>query len=162
MKYSQKNKIKQNYKMWTKKNYFIKIFMIRGIGYRHYLTNNDLTFNTRICDLTTSKFYADLSDLNSLNKIKFLTFKFLKFLNIKAGHTVDLLQPISKHIFIKILKKERKLIIYGKLKQKVNNFAQKIYEYRRPSVYTGRGIRQKQVKYIYKIGKKDKQKGKSF
>jgi ribosomal protein L6P/L9E len=73
-----------------------------------------------------------------------------------------LVQPVSKYINIKTNKKDRKLIIYGNHKKYINNFTKLIYDYRKPSIYTGRGIRQKYMKISYKAGKKDKQKGKSF
>jgi ribosomal protein L6P/L9E len=87
---------------------------------------------------------------------------FNRYVVIRAGHTVDLLQPLVKNIFAKTLKKDRKLLLYGFDKHLVNDLASKIYRYRTPSVYTGRGVRKKHCEVLKKAGKKDKQKGKIF
>jgi len=81
---------------------------------------------------------------------------------VRAGHSTDLYLPLPNDIFAKTSKKDRKLVIYGFDKQQVNNLARVIFNYRPPSVYTGRGIRRKHLKPIRKAGKKDKQKGRVF
>jgi len=85
-----------------------------------------------------------------------------KYLVLRAGHNVDLIQPIPKKVFVKTKKKDRKLIIFGKNKKIVSNFCKNLYFYRPPSVYTGKGIKYKYAQVVKKAGKKDKQKGKSF
>jgi len=84
------------------------------------------------------------------------------FLVVRAGHTKDLLDPLYKNLYIKSLKRDRKIIIYGSNKQLINNLYKKLFRYRKPSPYTGRGIRRKHIRVLRKIGKKDKQKGKLF
>jgi len=68
---------------------------------------------------------------------------------------VELVQPIPQNIIIKIIKKNRKIIICSQDKQSLANFTKKLHFYRPPSAYTGRGIRQKHVKVLRKIGKRD-------
>src|SRR5688572_13650154 len=111
--------------------------IIRGIGYRAYYIINDLNLNDG-------------------------EFKFSKYLLIRAGHTADLYVGIPDNIFIKINKKDRKLVISGNSKILVTSIHSKIINYRGPSIYTGRGIRTKGSIPVRKAGKKDKQKGKSY
>jgi len=91
-----------------------------------------------------------------------IEFPYARYLVIRAGHTKDLYLPLLEGVYIKTSKKDRKMVIYGPNKQQINNLARAIFNYRQPSVYTGRGIRRKHLKPIRKAGKKDKQKGKAF
>jgi ribosomal protein L6P/L9E len=116
---------------------YSKILIIRGIGFRAKFVINDV------------------EDKNN-------EFQFSKYLIIRAGHTTDLYVGIPPNINIKISKKDRKLVIFGRSKVAVMALYKKISNYREPSAYTGRGIRTKGTKPIRKAGKKDKQKGKSF
>jgi ribosomal protein L6P/L9E len=125
-------------KKWGHYSLFSKVMIIRGIGYRAYYISNDLCIN---------------------NDQEFL---YSKYLLIRAGHTSDLYIGLPKTISIKISKKDRKLVIYGPSKILVSAIHKKIVTYRKPSVYTGRGIRTKGSKPIRKAGKKDKQKGKAY
>jgi len=59
------------------------------------------------------------------------------FLVVRAGHTKDLLNPLYKNLYIKSLKRDRKIIIYGSNKQLINNLYKKLFRYRKPSPYTG-------------------------
>jgi ribosomal protein L6P/L9E len=70
--------------------------------------------------------------------------------------------PIPNQIGVRVLKKDRKLIIYGASKVLVADFARKLYNYHRPSVYTGRGVRYKKGVVRRKLGKKDVRKGRRF
>jgi len=81
---------------------------------------------------------------------------------VRAGHTKDLYQPTPEGIFLKSSKKNKKLVVYGKDKAELGRFVTDLVRYRKPSVYTGRGIRYKLLKVIRKAGKKDKQKGRAF
>lgn len=125
---------------WGNKTFFFKILVFRGIGYRATYIVNKLQ-----------------------NKASGL-FKYKRYLLIRAGHTIELVLPMAETVFAKVKKKERKLILYGENKQLINFFASSVLKYRKPSLYTGRGIREKHIKVIRKI-RKDKQKqkkGKKF
>jgi len=125
--------------LWGSDIPFTKVLIIRGIGYK--------------------SFYM----LNNVNKVEDKSeLLFNKYLVVRAGHTLDLIQPVPLGISIKIKKKERKLIISGANKKVVSDLFLKLYSYRKPSAYTGRGLRKKHAKLTQKVGKKDKQKGKSF
>jgi len=39
-----------------------------------------------------------------------------RYLIIRAGHTLDLVQPLPANLFIKTFRKDRKLVIFGKIK----------------------------------------------
>jgi len=129
--------------IWGKNTPFVKILVIRGIGFRAQLLLND----------------ALKIDQNILNNEVFINytkeFQYKKYLIIRAGHSVELVQPIPQNIIIKIIKKNRKIIICSQDKQSLANFTKKLHFYRPPSAYTGRGIRQKHVKVLRKIGKRD-------
>jgi len=120
--------------------------IIRGIGYRVYHICND----------------NNLGVNSTFNYSINTEFPNTSYLIVRAGHTTDLYQPIPAIIGIKISKKDRKLVIFCTRHSRVNYWANIIANYRRPSVYTGRGIRLKGVKITRKAGKKDKQKGKAF
>lgn len=115
---------------------FIKIFIIRGIGYQADIIENDLM------DSAVKEFPYD------------------RYLSLRVGHSYNLYIPIPNYIGIKVSHKDRKLIIYGANKEKVANFAKKVWKLRLPSVYTGRGIRIKKAMHRRKLGKKDIRKGK--
>lgn len=162
LKYLTTSNTLKKYQLWVNTNtLFSSSIIIRGIGYRVFLLENDLLNTNAIATIKTSY-------INSIKKdcIEFETAAIelinTRYLIIRAGHTTDLYIPLKPSIFIKTAKKERKITIYGKNKQEVQDLVLKIYNYRRPSAYTGRGIRLKHIKPIRKVGKKDKQKGKSF
>ncbi len=136
------NTLNQNL-IWSQNSLYCKTLIIRGIGYRAYLLINDTyignKFNQTIKEYTNNR-----------------------YLQIRAGHTLDLCLPLPSNIRIKILKKDRKLVVASSSKQNVTYFVRKLLDYRGPSAYTGRGIRIKGSIPLRKAGKKDKQKGKSF
>lgn len=115
---------------------FVKTFVIRGIGYQADIIENEL--------------------LGSVVK----EFPYNRYLSLRVGHSYNLYIPIPDYIGIKVSHKDRKLVIYGANKEKVANFAKKIWKLRLPSVYTGRGIRIKKAMHRRKLGKKDIRKGK--
>lgn len=124
--------------------------IIRGIGYRAFLLVNDFVNQTKEVMVPV------------VNKTIETEFLYSRYLLIRAGHTTDLYQGVPESITIKTSKKDRKLIISGPDKSLVNYLAMKVVSYRKPSVYTGRGVRLKKAKQIRKAGKQDKQKGKGF
>jgi len=88
--------------------------------------------------------------------------QFSRFLIVRVGHTTDTVLPLSKFIAIKSHKKERKITIYGYSKIEVRNLAKTIYKMRKPSPYTGRGIKFKHVRVRYKKVRKTKAGGRAF
>jgi len=155
--------------------------IIRGIGYRIFFIENDFLvmkaeqgLKTTTRDFSNSQ-QREIHDQNNshVTSNEFdesmsywakasIEFPYSRYLIVRAGHTEDLYLPLKKNMFIKTSKKDRKMVIYGPDKQQINNLARHIFNYRPPSVYTGRGIRRKHLKPTRKEGKKDKQKGKSF
>jgi ribosomal protein L6P/L9E len=87
---------------------------------------------------------------------------YAKYLIINAGHTENLHQSLPVTLRSKTTKKDRKLTIFSSFKSEVSYLSKLVIQYRQPSVYTGRGIREKGTRVLRKAGKKDKQKGKSF
>jgi len=81
---------------------FVKIFIIRGIGYQADIIENDLV------DSTVKEFPYD------------------RYLSLRVGHSYNLYIPVPNYIGIKVSHKDRKLIIYGVNKEKVANFAKKV------------------------------------
>jgi ribosomal protein L6P/L9E len=112
---------------------FYKILMIKGIGYQADIIN---------CKDVTNEF------------------NFKRYLFLRVGHSFNLYKSIPNYIGIKVLHKDRKILIYGCNKNIVENFSSSVYKLRSPSVYTGRGIRIKKFNHIRKLGKKDIKKGK--
>lgn len=158
---------------WGAYKPYTKSLIIRGIGYRMFILENDYTETLELQQNfinkdrpISSQFikYEQNTDDDNVQYFNnfFLEFNNLRYLLIRAGHTMDLYLPLTKDISIKTAKKDRKITIYGINKNYVNNLAREIFNYRKPSVYTGRGIRRKHIKPIKKAGKKDKQKGKAF
>jgi large subunit ribosomal protein L6 len=111
---------------------FVKVFIIRGIGYQ-----------------------VDIVEVSPT-----VEFPFSRYLSLRLGHSSLICKPIPNYIGVKIAHKDRKLVIYGASKEHVSNFAVKIFKLRPPSVYTGRGIRIKKGLHRRKLGKKDIRKGK--
>ena len=139
--------------------------IIRGIGYRAFYVKNDFVKGNLVGNKDGRSEIAITEQKSAAVDQPFsvhLEYPYSKYLIIRAGHTTDLYQPIPIGIFIKTLKKDRKLVVYGRNQTSVNYISKQIAQYRIPSVYTGRGIRFKRQKIIRKAGKKDKQKGKVF
>jgi large subunit ribosomal protein L6 len=112
---------------------FTKVLIIKGIGYQ-----------------------AEVVELNSIKN----EFLYNKYLSLRVGHSFNLYKPIPNFLNIKVLHKDRKIIIEGYNKKSVSNFSKIIFKLRPPSVYTGRGIRIKKGNHKRKLGKKDIKKGK--
>lgn len=112
---------------------YTKTFIIRGIGYRAAYIENLISDDQE--------------------------FPFRCYLSIRVGHSFNLYMPIPELIGVKIIKRDRKLIIYGANKKQVNDYVNYVYKLRPPSVYTGRGIRIKKkvinVNWVKKILEKD-------
>jgi len=97
--------------------------------------------------------HLEVSVVPELNESVDYCLWYTKYLIIRAGHSVDQILPIDQNIHLKVSKKERKLIIFGWNKSIINNFVNRIFNYRRPSAYTGNGIRRKHYTVIRKGGK---------
>lgn len=145
---------------FSKGSKFTSSAIIRGIGYRVFVINNDFISPTQPT-LVHPCFVHSIKDYALLNSVPF-EIPCTRYLVVRAGHTSDLYLPLSPSIFVKAAKKDRKITVYGTSKQEVQNLILYIYNYRQPSAYTGRGVRLKHIKPIRKVGKKDKQKGKAF
>lgn len=130
--------------------------IIRGIGYRAFYVINDYGGQGADANLYTNAELGNLANVVAAECI------YRRFLVIRAGHTTDLYYGIPPGLFVRVLKKDRKLVIFGQSAAGVSYFSKVVSLYRLPSAYTGRGIRYKHIKPIRKAGKKDKQKGKSF
>jgi ribosomal protein L6P/L9E len=85
-----------------------------------------------------------------------------RYLLMRVGYSYLVYAPLPDYLGVKISYKNRKLTMFGQVKQEVMAFANYLYQLRRPSVYTGRGIRFKGRVVPRKLGKKDSRKGKSF
>jgi ribosomal protein L6P/L9E len=126
------NKSTNNFKFVTSSPFY-KVLIIKGIGYQ-----------------------ADIINCTSINN----EFIFKKYLFLRVGHSFNLYKSVPNYIGVKVLHKDRKILVYGFNKNLVENFSNSLYKLRMPSVYTGRGIRIKKFNHIRKLGKKDIKKGK--
>jgi len=155
---------------WGQKTPFLKVLIIRGIGYRAFFVPNELCE-----DGLTSTPYDDIyifiytfnfdeimkcSDDKLLNFVSIHEVTYPGYLMLRAGHSLDLYIPMQAKV--RSIKKNRKLMLSASSKEYLNDLAKKAWFYRKPSVYTGRGVRLKGFKVVRKAGKKDKQKGRNF
>ena len=146
---------------------FTKNIIIRGIGYRAFIIINDFSLNYLLNsafilhkrELYFSRLASLASEATQTTKFDFPN---TRYLMVRAGHTRDLYLPLSGNTFVKTSKKDRKLTIASSNNVVAANMAKQLWLYRRPSVYTGRGVRLKHIRSVRKAGKKDKQKGKAF
>jgi ribosomal protein L6P/L9E len=97
-----------------------------------------------------------------LSKVIDIEYTFHSYLVIRAGHIQDMYLGLFNNMLGYITKKDRKLILIANNKENINYLGTFVTAYRKPSVYTGRGLRIKKIIVIRKAGKKDKQKGKAF
>lgn len=118
---------------------FVKVFILRGIGYQASIIENFFT--------------------KTIDRIERLDFPFNRYLLLRVGHSFCLYIPLPLYTGVLVKYKDRKVIIYGPYKDHTFNFASTIGNHRFPSVYTGRGIRSKGYPHIRKLGKKDIRKG---
>lgn len=152
-----------------------KVCIIRGIGYRVQLFNNHYNLLTQCFKPNVCKYEADnrlessfckevltSNEETDWNAINTHEFPHVRYLSLRVGHSAHLYFPVPHYIGIKILKKDRKLVVYGFSQAQVSTFTQFIYSWRPPSVYTGRGIRYKKTRHRRKLGKKDIRKGRFF
>lgn len=176
--------------LWGQNTPYIKVLIIRGIGYRAFHIKNDFVCLTGVNE--HDEFLRQVDFMNTaypernedyryhrykqlVGNEKFdehivlrhwydsaLDFKYSRYLILRAGHSVDKYIPLCPEILVRTLKRDRKLVIYGADKNRVAILAHRAFKYRIPSVYTGRGIRRKHIKVIRKAGKRDQQKGRSF
>jgi hypothetical protein len=142
--------------------------IVRGIGYRAFALQNDLltakiTPEKSFLDITRPT-YTEISATPQIILSRSAIFEFPneRYLSIRAGHTRDMYLPLSNNVRCLTSKKDRKLVIVASNKITAANTAKMVYTYRKPSVYTGRGVRVKHIRPVRKAGKKDKQKGKAF
>jgi len=85
-----------------------------------------------------------------------------RYLIVRVGYSYMTYLPIPDFVGILVSKKDRKLVVYSQSKSLASVFAQSVFNLRKPSVYTGRGIRLKKFSHRRKIGKKDVRKGRVF
>jgi ribosomal protein L6P/L9E len=85
-----------------------------------------------------------------------------RYLVLRAGHTRDLCIPLRNVAVYLTAKKDRKFVVASPNAVEALAFAKRVYNYRPPSAYTGRGVRVKHAKPARKAGKKDKQRGRAF
>lgn len=143
--------------------------IIRGIGYRVFYIHNDIalvqseedalsnpSYNYHTSDQTHPAEDGFEEGFSGWDNSVTNEFAYSRYLVVRAGHTADAYIPLRAGVHVKTSKKNRKLVIYGADKQAIYDIARKVYEYRTPSAYTGRGIRRKHVKVLRKKGKRDK------
>ena len=141
---------------------------MRGIGYRSFAIANDLhSINALNYNFLMQQRQIYASDEPStpvaeFSKIVSFDLQNRNYLMLRAGHTNDLCLPLNPAARAVNSKKNRKLVVISNVHSISSNMAKQLWTYRRPSVYTGRGVRLKHIKPIKKAGKKDKQKGKAF
>jgi ribosomal protein L6P/L9E len=146
---------------------FVKVLIARGIGYRIFALSNDFAGRLDIKPGFKEKarlIYSESREVDAITKMNntVVDLPYSLYLLVRAGHTNDLILPLSAGTMALTSKKDRKLAVLGRNSTAVANTAKRIFSYRPPSAYTGRGIRVKHAKPIRKAGKKDKQKGKAF
>jgi len=147
---------------------FQKTFVIRGVGYRGSIVANylaqaypqcyqklDSSFSTRTYVLTD--YYNAYLDTTSKYE-----FSADRYLVLRVGHSAPSYLPIPNHVRAKIMKKDRKLTLFGQDIDLLSIFAHSVHKLRPPSAYTGRGIRFKGRFVRRKLGKKDTRKGRFF
>jgi len=141
---------------------------MRGIGYRSFAIVNDF-HSIKLLNydflMQQRQIYANdelPTSVHEFSKIVSFDLQNRNYLMLRAGHTNDLCLPLNSAAKAVNSKKNRKLVVISNVQGISSNTAKQLWTYRRPSVYTGRGVRIKHVKPIKKAGKKDKQKGKAF
>lgn len=150
------------------KQSYVKTLIVRGIGYRAFALKNDITkaannINKDFVNYTRPVFTnLELDESQEISQVSRFEFPTAYYLSVRAGHTKDLYLPLHPALRCITSKKDRKLAILCDNKILPANLARTVYVYRRPSVYTGRGVRIKHDRPIRKAGKKDKQKGRAF
>jgi ribosomal protein L6P/L9E len=110
-------------------NFYSKALIIRGIGYQ-----------------------ADILENNNFNH----EFNYSNYLLLRTGHSFQLNKAFITNLGIKVSYKNRKIVIYSSNKNQMSNYLKNIFLTRKPSTYTGRGIRIKKLYCRRKVGKKDK------
>lgn len=124
-----------------------KSYIIRGIGYRAQVVDNNWLLNGNSSEIKQT----------SANE-----FPQERYLLVRIGYSYTLYLPIPNFVGVLVSKKDRKLTIYSQSKALTSIFSQMIFKLRAPSVYTGRGIRLKKFAHRRKVGKKDVRKGRFF
>jgi len=141
--------------IWGSYAPFQHSLLFRGIGFKAALVENLWAKHVSDCAGT------ELNN-NIWSSISKYEFPFLRYLTVRVGHSFYFYLPIQNSIGVRILKKDRKLVIYSSSIGQLSMFSRYITSLRFPSVYTGRGIRSKGTFPRRKLGKKDVRKGRFF
>jgi hypothetical protein len=99
------------------------------------------------------------------NKLCFALFNDLigpRMLHLSMGHAYDEYLPLPGDFGLKQRKRGRKLIFGGQDLVALKDWTEGIFRYRRPSVYTGRGVRKKRAYVRRKLGKRDARRNRIF
>ena len=154
---------------WGKDTHFVKCLIARGIGYRFFLVQAEQQSTPHVSLLFALNHYDTvyyshypIPEILQWHFTTIFDLPYSQYLVVRAGHTKDIFMPLNKRVKTHISKKDRKLVVSAQYKMEATNLSKLIWLYRTPSVYTGRGIRAKHIYHLRKVGKKDKQKGKSF
>ena len=144
-----------------------KILIVRGIGYRAFALKNDLFSKINLSPTFAENFRPVYSGEGpsterELTEVALRELTNTKYLVVRAGHTRDICLPVNKMVSCAVNKKDRKLTIASTSLVLAANLTKIVYNYRPPSVYTGRGVRVKHERPVRKAGKKDKQRGRAF
>jgi len=104
----------------NKRSLFLKVLIIRGIGYRGFLTLNDFSGSgfTRVSsgDHLEQTVYApalEISELTLINNLLRHEITSSFYLTLRAGHTEDASWGVSTSV--KSIKKNRKLVLASKI-----------------------------------------------
>lgn len=120
---------------------FTKILIIRGIGYRAAIIINE-----------------QFLDLGSVGEDR-IEYTCNKYLLLRAGHSYQTYIGLFNNIGIRLLRKERKIVLYSFNPNLASLYADFIHRLRVPNTFTGRGFRFKGRFYRRKLGKRGQLKG---
>jgi ribosomal protein L6P/L9E len=118
-----------------------------------YILNNFLKFLNKTINLLKFPFFVKLFLKGLGFRIKLVQINLENFLELKLGYSNIILIKVPQG-FVNITIKKTSLILSGFLKSEIGNFANRIYNLRKPNVYTGKGFRFKKQRLQLKDIKK--------
>lgn len=124
----------------------VKVLVIRGIGYRAYVVYNELVYNvpTPSEDVGVEDEDQTLLSNNS----------WPRYIFVRVGQSYPTYMPLWQGLGVRKKRRGRKLVLYGFNRHAVTAMRDLIYSFKKPDIFTGRGIRLKGHKYRRKLGKR--------
>jgi ribosomal protein L6P/L9E len=132
---------------------FLKENSLQFFSNDAFVLNNFVKFLNKTLNVLKFPFFVKLFLKGLGFRMKLVELNLENFLELKLGYSNLIFIKVPKN-FVNITIKKTSLILSGFLKSEIGNFANRIYNLRKPNKYTGKGFRFKKQRLQLKDIKK--------